>query len=103
MGLGALLNWVDNLTGNWSALMAVSTLWIIGLVRKNPALVMTMLTVAVADETGAFIRGSELGSRGGSLIFGGLMGFVLSFWIRSYSWSFLTSGEARQTEEKAQG
>jgi hypothetical protein len=93
MGLGAFLNWVDNLTGNWSALMAVSILGIIGLVKKNPALIMTMLTIAVADEMGAFIRGSDLGSRGGSLFFGGLMGLVLSFWVRAYSWSFLTAGD----------
>ena len=99
MGLGALLNWVDDLTGNWSALIAVSTLWIIGLVKKNPALVMSMLTIAVADEIGALVRGSELGSRGGSLIFGSLMGFVLSFWVRAYTWSFLTGVEKLKTEE----
>ncbi len=99
MGLGALLNWVDDLTGNWSALIAVSTLWIIGLVKKNPALVMTMLTIAVTDEVGALIRGSELGSRGGSLIFGALMGFVLSFWVRAYTWDFLTGGKKQEAAE----
>ena len=93
MGLGAFLNWVDGLTGNWSALIAVSGLWIIGLIKKNPALVMSMLTIAVADEIGALIRGSELSSRGGSLISAALMGVVLSLWVRAYSWSLLTTGD----------
>jgi hypothetical protein len=93
MGLGSFLNWVDDLTGNWSALIAVSVLWIIGLVKKNPALIMSMMTIAIADEVGALIRGSELGSSGSSLVFGVLMGIVLSFWIRAYTWSFLAAGE----------
>jgi len=74
-------------------------LWVFGLVKKNPALVMSMLTIAVADEIGGLIPGSELGSRGGSLIFGALMGFVLSFWVRAYSWSFLIGEEKLETEE----
>jgi hypothetical protein len=93
LGLGSFLNWVDNLTGNWSALIAVSTFWILGLVKKKPTLVMSMLTIAIADETGAFLRGSELGTRGGSLVSAALMGLLLSFWVRAYSWSFLKAGD----------
>ena len=69
LGLGAFFNWLDGLTGNWSALMAVSAVGIIGLVKKNPPTVMVMLIVAISDETGALIRGSELGSRWGSLVY----------------------------------
>jgi hypothetical protein len=99
LGLGAFFNWLDDLTGNWSALMAASAVGIIGLVKKNPPAVMVMLLIAISDETGALIRGSELGSRWGSLVYGVLMGLTLSFWVKNYSWAFLF-GEKKTNEEK---
>jgi len=93
MGLGSLLNWADDLTGNWSALIAVSVLWIVGLVNKNPYLVMSMFIIGISDELGSLIRGSELGTRGGSLFFAGFESFILSFWVKQYSWSFFKKSE----------
>lgn len=96
--LGAILNWADDLTGNWSALIAVSAFWIVGLVKKNPVLIMAMLTISLADNLGAFIRGSELGGRGNSFVVVVLMGVPLYFWVRAYSWSVIM-GEQKQENE----